>query len=37
MNLVSLLIAPAVVAMFLEGNGLRWVIAIGARPSWARS
>jgi len=30
MNLVSLLIAPAVVAMFLEGNGLRWVIAIGA-------
>ena len=29
-DLVSLLIAPAVVAMFLEGNGLRWVIAIGA-------
>src|SRR5690606_38050008 len=30
MNLVSLLIAPAVVAMFLEDNGLRWAIAIGA-------
>ncbi|MCU0278112.1 MAG: sodium-translocating pyrophosphatase [Candidatus Nanopelagicales bacterium] len=30
MNLVSLLIAPAVVSMFLDGNGLRWAISIGA-------
>ncbi|MFN8184903.1 MAG: sodium-translocating pyrophosphatase [Candidatus Nanopelagicales bacterium] len=30
MNLVSLLIAPAVVSMFLDGNSLRWAIAAGA-------
>ncbi|MBK6762110.1 MAG: sodium-translocating pyrophosphatase [Micrococcales bacterium] len=30
MNLVSLLIAPAVVSMFLDGNALRWAIAAGA-------
>ncbi len=30
MNLVSLLIAPAVVSMFLDGNALRWVISLGA-------
>jgi K(+)-stimulated pyrophosphate-energized sodium pump len=30
MNLVSLLIAPAVVSMFLDDNGLRWAIAAGA-------
>ncbi len=30
MNLVALLIAPAVVSMFLEGNGLRWAIALVA-------
>ena len=30
MNLVSLLIAPAVVSMFLDDNALRWAIALGA-------
>ncbi|MEZ5184314.1 MAG: sodium-translocating pyrophosphatase [Candidatus Nanopelagicales bacterium] len=30
MNLVSLLIAPAVVSMFLDGNALRWAISLGA-------
>ncbi len=30
MNLVSLLIAPAVVSMFLDDNALRWAIAGGA-------
>jgi K(+)-stimulated pyrophosphate-energized sodium pump len=30
MNLVSLLIAPAVVSMFLDNNALRWAIAAGA-------
>ena len=30
MNLVALLIAPAVVSMFLEGNGLRWAISLAA-------